>query len=76
MGWGLSSRACEERVKAQYVQCSGCDYCRSIGGGRNRCTKHEGVIYWSNAPQICKQHSGVEWREKKIEELNKKERGE
>lgn len=76
MGWGLNSRACEERVKAQYVQCSDCDYCRSIGGGRNRCTKREGVAFWSHAPQLCKQHSSVEWRNNKIEELNKKERGE
>jgi hypothetical protein len=76
MGWGLNSRACEERVKAQYVQCSDCDYCRSIGGGRNRCTKREGVTFWTNAPHLCKNHSSVEWREKMIEELKKKERGE
>lgn len=70
MGWGLSDRACQERVKQQYVQCSSCDYCRSIGGGRNRCTKREGVTLWTNAPQLCKLHSGVEWRNREIERLN------
>ena len=70
MSWGKNDRACSEAVKAKMVKCADCDHCRSIGEGRNTCPKRPGTVMWTNAPQICKFHSGVEWREALLERMN------
>lgn len=75
MGWGLNSRACEERVKAQYVSCVDCPHCRPIGGGRNSCAVREGVVFWTKAPQLCRQHPTAIARKEFYDNLIKNKKG-
>ena len=75
MAWHANDSAIVKDLKLYCLPCSSCDYCVSIGvidgQHKNRCRKKPGEVFYTFVEKYCKQHSSVEWRLNKIEELNK-----
>ena len=74
MAWHANDRQIARALQAEYVRCCTCRFCIPIGeaGGhaKNRCQVKPGVFY-THVEHYCRQHPDVEWRLKRIEELNK-----
>ena len=75
MAWHASNSDIVKNLKLYCYPCSTCDYCRTIGviDGmlKNRCVKKPGEVFYTLPEKYCEQHSSVEWRLRKIEELKK-----